>query len=223
MLGRDTVLAALPLLLLMPLPARPEATAEPPQAIHGMLLLGREQLYASHLPMFHPAHAWQAIATVRLPPDAEATVRRLRADDDHREADRLLTLAPTTRWRLPEGFVAGNRFPADLHAGHFERGGSLLLPEVEVEIVAVLHFSPLHAGATPSEGAWLVFGSASDRYAAHRIGGAPGFDQLLRLLDGALVEPGVVAGPARPLAADDRLAGSRLRVLYTEHDDLASP
>jgi hypothetical protein len=43
-----------------------QASAQDQPAVHGMLLVGEETLYLSHLPMFHSPHNYQVILEVRF-------------------------------------------------------------------------------------------------------------------------------------------------------------
>ena len=44
-------------------------------SVHGMLLFGKENLYASHLPMFHAPHDYQVIFKLNLSSNTGTVVK----------------------------------------------------------------------------------------------------------------------------------------------------
>lgn len=192
------------------------ASAEPP-SIHGMLLVGEHRLWVSHLPMFHVPHNYQAIAEVTLPASPLSAYRADRAA--HPES--LYTIAPSTNWVLPNEFKAGGRFLADLYRGHFERGGEVLLEDVEVSVAKLVHLRRFEPGDSNGGEEWIAFGSQSEHFLAHRITSAPDFDQVVEL-DGApaAIFP-IMPLTGKPLAVGQDAANTQVkRVIYTEFRDL---
>ncbi len=131
------------LCLLTALPLVAAATEPERPGLHGMLLFGgREGLYASHLPMFHSPHDVQLLLRLR------ATEAGLEAQLRQRLASGAgyLTLEPE-RFDLnrmqPGHAQALSGFRANLHEGHFERGGPLLRPATAWAVEEVLLFSRL--------------------------------------------------------------------------------
>ncbi len=87
------VLAALALLTALPAAAQPALTerAQPgtePPGFHGMLVLGSETIYASHLPMFSPQHRYQGIWQVSFGASGDAEYRAERAKPANARARR---------------------------------------------------------------------------------------------------------------------------------------
>ena len=146
-------------------------------ATHVMLVLGQEQVYLSHLPMFdHSEHAYQALLKVTFAQpgsDAQAIYQR----------DRRAHPGATLYTLVPDPFVLTDLVAAEpLHSfsakgvfrGHFERPGSIaILKNVQVNVEQVIHFrrfEPL---------SYLLFGNKSELFAAHYVVKPPDFDQLL--------------------------------------------
>jgi len=147
-----------------------------PAAVHGMLLLGGDKIYVSHLPMFHPPHDYQAILEVALQPEAK---RLFLADQAAHPEQRIYTLVPE-RFVLPEMVQHPRPFKATLVRGHFERGGTDILSNTQVTIQRVIYFAKLNPNAaSPAAPQYILFGRWGEAYLAHLISGRPGFDQIL--------------------------------------------
>ena len=153
---------------------------------HGMLLVGVDPPYLSHLPMFMHPHNYQVILKVAL---EDGVARSLM--DLHREAgsEALFTVAP-------EKFPITDLSPADAEQpplahfrgdvvrGHFEHGGETLAERSPITVEEVVHFQmlPLQPEVEPERGnlQYLMFGDADrELYLAHRIAAAPDFDQVV--------------------------------------------
>src|SRR5689334_10429882 len=88
------------------------ALADSP-AKHGMLIVGNQKIYASHLPMFHQPHDYQAIFELEFSmprADANALYRQDRLDSD----SKIYTIEPQ-RFELPAVINAKTPFKADLY------------------------------------------------------------------------------------------------------------
>jgi len=143
---------------------------------HGMLIVGEENVYLSHLPMFgHPHHRYQVLLRVTLtqvgsdPQAAYVNDRRA-----HPEV-KMYTLAPAENFALTDLATHPPRrsFMADIYRGHFERERVLVVENVQVNVEEVIHFrrfEPL---------TYLLFGTDGELFAAHRIVKPPDFDQVL--------------------------------------------
>ena len=166
-------------LVLQQLPAAPDAgvhglhVAQAPavrMGTHGMVLFGKgTQLYASHIPMFHPPHDVQLLLQVELPKEARRDY-----------SDGLYTLEPE-RFDL-SALMAGalTQFRATLYQGNFEGGGKVLRREVPVRVRRVLHATPLKAEAPALPRLrYLVVGQGREAFLVHALGRAPDFDQVL--------------------------------------------
>ncbi|MGL6291219.1 MAG: hypothetical protein ACRC2H_11060 [Silanimonas sp.] len=176
---------------------------------HGMLLVGgRDGLFASHLPMFHPPHDAQVVLAISLD---DAELQRELADALAREP-RVWTLVPEPfdLHRLaPDAAEPLRHFRADVVDGHFERGGTLRHRGVAVTVSAVPVFralDPRPRSTTRVE--YLRIGARHDaveQFLVLRIDARPGADHVLA------VRPGTRRLPDRlVLEADaaDGLGGS---------------
>jgi len=189
---------------------------------HGMLVVGLDSIWASHLPMFHPPHDFQMLMEVGLE-DAEAYRKDRRASGEP-----LYTLDPEKMsWKdlLPDGSKPPTRtsFTADIYRGHFERGGTQILEKAKVEVRRVAYSSPLVAADPPaSDLTYRVVGGGDQLFLAHEIHGAPSFDHVVsfRFEDpagvvSAIGDPVVIRGRAD--SADDRVKpGESVRGVFLQ-------
>src|SRR4051812_43145450 len=76
-------------LMLMMVPAL--AVAQDRPATHGMLVVGKDRIFLSHLPMFHRPHDYQVIWEAIIPAGAKAAY--LKSLAAHPE-ERIYTLVP---------------------------------------------------------------------------------------------------------------------------------
>ncbi len=185
-------------------------------SIHGMLGVGSETIYLSHLPMFHAPHNYQLIFEASLPALDADHLRLLYA-----QAKDIVTVVPTERWVLPEVIKPGAKFKADIYAGHFERGGTRVRSNVPVTVARIVHFRRFEAAAAPDPTLWLAFGRGNERFLAHRIEGAPDFDQIVQVEAGLSPATQLSLKTAGALARGvDTPHGKVRRVIYTETGDL---
>jgi hypothetical protein len=202
---------ALALLLLLP---RFAAAGE---GVHGMALFGgRDGLYASHLPMFHPPHDAQVVLRVRFAdPALERTMRRRL---EGRTA--LWTLDPE-RFDLarlaPAAAAPLQAFRADLVEGHFERGGALRVKRADLIVDSVLLYRPLSPAAqVQAESHYLPVGP----FLVKLIDSRPDFDHIVLLRHPAA---GPVAVPKTGVRADLATLARRVETVgtvYYESGDL---
>ena len=198
------------------LPGR--APSSDPAGSHGMLVVGSDVVYLSHLPMFHVPHNYQLIFEAGLDAKVLAEYRR----DSAAHPDTYYTLVPTDRWVLPNTIVEGAGFRADLYRGHFERGGTPIRQGITVKVRRIVHFRRFDAGRTPDPTQWIAFGRGREHFLAHRIEAAPDMDQIVQLP--ALPSEGQAVRLSREgeLKAGDVVHSNAVqRVLYTEYGDLA--
>src|SRR5579871_2920801 len=97
-------------------------------AVHGMLVVGHQKIYMSHLPMFHAPHDYQAIFQVELSAagsDPKATYLK----DSQTTGSKLYTFLPRP-FVLAAAAAPGKSFTGDLYRGHFERGGTPIASEI---------------------------------------------------------------------------------------------
>jgi hypothetical protein len=153
-----------------------------PKATHGMVVVGEETIYLSHMPMFMEPHAVQYLLEVTLQ-GATGDARQLYVDDRRTTGTAVYTLVPEP-FRIsdlvaPEGQEPKlTSFTGTLFRGHFERGGTELLDPVTVEVQRVIHFRHFdHHAPRPAALDYLAFGKGNELFLAHRITRAPDFDQ----------------------------------------------
>ena len=146
--------------------------------VHGMLVIGKETAFLSHLPMFdHPHHSYQVLLEVTFTkPGSNAHADYV--SDRRSTGTKVYTL-------VPERFVlldlvstdpekpARTSFKGTIFRGHFERGGKKIIENVEVNVTRVVHFrrfEPL---------TYMLFGKGQELFLAHLITKPPDFDQVL--------------------------------------------
>jgi hypothetical protein len=199
----------------------PSAFADMPST-HGMLLFGSEHVYISHLPMFHSAHDYQAIAEIALPPAGLAALKKAQAAHP---LDTLFTLVPEA-FSLPEMFAHPKPFHADLFHGHFERGGDVIAEGITVEIKKVLFFRKFVPGEAKVHTSYLLFGTPTEAFVAHYIVAKPDFDQVIAVTTDAIAGEVEKLDAPYPLipTAPFTLGGHQGvigREIYRESGDLA--
>ncbi|MFF7250248.1 hypothetical protein ACFZBU_40985 [Embleya sp. NPDC008237] len=206
-------------------------------AIHGLVLLGTDRIYAVHMATFAAPYDYQAVMRVTG-----------KAEQYHAARQRFGTSAALTVLPNPglsfEDATRKEGFAAELFLGHFAKGGEPL-GRMTVRIGKVLQHRALTPPG-PSEAAALSYDhfGGVDIFMSHRLTARPDFDQVLtaQLVSDdffpvlpALQEPEQVATvtlPERPndltgrLRPGDRVkaADRELRILaevYLEADDLA--
>lgn len=193
-------------------------------AVHGMLVLGEEKIYLSHLPMFHHPHDKQVIFAVELDPATKAKLEAAKA----KSPETVYTLVPEP-FPLGEMITKPHAFKAQLFQGHFERGGTVIAEEVTVSKVEVIFQQKLSAGTpAPDVISYFYFGENGAGYLAHVIHGKPDFDQLVQVAgdgpSGVLTFP--LQAPNLPVKAKQVLRDSRGGIwkvkqeIYLEFGDL---
>ena len=146
-------------------------------AVHGMLVVGTKTVYLSHLPMFHSPHDYQVILEVELDPMAMQTYIKNKMHSQ----ETVYTIVPQV-FVLPAMVQNPKPFVAQLFKGHFERGGVMIAPKVQVSIKKVVFFKKLQASENkPSVASYLLFGNQEEQFIAHYITGKPDFDQILQV------------------------------------------
>lgn len=146
-------------------------------ATHGMLIFGDKATYASHLPMFHHPHDYQAVMKVSFTSKQHgvlAAYQNLKA-----KGETLFTIAPET---MDLSQVLNSKivsFKAELFQGHFERGGKKL-GEVLVNVETFIVNTKLNpSSAEQSE--FSLFGEKGEYFAVHLINGKPSFDFVAQI------------------------------------------
>jgi hypothetical protein len=154
-------------------------------SVHGMVLFGDQTIYASHLPMFHAPHDYQAVFQVKL--QNTKTIAAYEAEKERGQS--LFTIAPERMDLTQVISRKKTKFSAALFSGHFEQGGKNLGP-VQVEVEEVLLGNKLDPRARAKANEYLVFGKDGSYFAVHLVVGQPNFD--------AIVQVQQPARPARP-------------------------
>lgn len=186
-------------------------------SVHGMVVLGRQTIYLSHLPMFHSPHDYQVILEVALPPAAQAQY----VADCQTSGEILYTFAPE-KFTLPDLAYPDPHHPqrtqivADIYRGHFERGGVPIIEKLTVEVKHVIHFRKFEPQTDPELPCleYFFFGSPQELFVAHFITRPPDFDHLLaaQVVGSPFSPEALQAGiaitfPDRPNTIAQRLAG----------------
>ena len=199
------------------------APSPDPPGEHGMLVVGSDVVYLSHLPMFHTPHDYQLVFEATLEDDTLAAYRR----DNRLHPGTYYTLVPTARWVLPDTIREGARFDADLYRGHFERGGTPIKRDAAIVVRRIVHFRRFDPGRSADPTQWIGFGRGREHFLAHRIEGAPDMDQVVQV-SAASAEGAILRiTPASPSKLGALEIGSAVpagrvqRVIYTEYGDLA--
>jgi uncharacterized protein (UPF0264 family) len=187
-------------------------------AVHGMLIVGDDTTYLSHLPTFSPPHNYQVILRVSFAkPGGDPKADYLA--DRKKTGATAYTLKPDILFLMPELVSTDpaspplRNFTGTVFRGNFFKGeGAVVVTGVQVTVEAVVHFREFTPAAEDDRAEYLLFGPDGFRFAARYIKQAPDFDQVLSLAkaDSKLWRPDAalrIALPNRSRAADARLAG----------------
>ena len=158
---------------------------------HGMLIVGEETIYVSHLPMWMRPHNFQVILEVTF---RGHDLRQARYVDDRKTTGtRLYTLepkkfdikelAPTGPQHLP----SRSSFQATIWRNHFEdhpvtHPGQRfkIAQDAEVHVENVVYFQELDPqGPGLQDLEYVLFGKGQELFLAHVITQPPDFDQVL--------------------------------------------
>ena len=153
-------------------------------ATHGMLIFGNKTLYASHLPMFHSPHDYQAIFELRF----DASTLQVYLDDKLQSPNSIYTF-------VPEPFVLTDlehglqSMKGTLYHGHFEKGGTPMTGPIRVGVVKTISFKKLRP-TDPNSNSYpgIIFGNNDELFMAHQLEGAPGFDQIVELMPNPMMK-----------------------------------
>ena len=191
-------------------------------ASHGMLVVGAETIFLSHLPMFHSPHDYQVLLRASF---GAATDDIYRSDRKAHPDTRFHTFAPAA-FVLPELFPgpAGEppvrtSFTGSLVRNHFEQPPAHpdqpfeIASGVTVDVVGVVHHHLFDPAAPPSGRLrYLLFGAGTELFMAHRITRRPDFDQLLAVeVDGIELTDAQLGGAVELTVPDRRdVVGERI-------------
>lgn len=155
-------------------------TTSQPAAVHGMVLFGKDQLFASHIPMFSVPHDWQALLAVEMThPTIDARALYLsQAFSGNEQGYFTLKPKPFVLPRLLSGELTS--FEASLYKGSFEDGGVELLQGVTIRVSKVLISKHLHTDTPALQQLTYMTGPGSN-YVTHVISAPANFDQILQV------------------------------------------
>lgn len=164
------------------------AQATDPPCIHGMRIVGEQNIYLSHMGLFKSScHDYQGIFEVAFEGPNNPQSQYLNAQKNNPNQNEF-TLEPTEKFILPDlasGKIAS--FKARIHPVQYERKTrdirerEVLNSDVTVKVKRVLYFRQFKPGATqPTSSEYLLFGSGTnEQLAAHLITAPPDFDQVV--------------------------------------------
>jgi len=161
--------------------------AEDGPSAHGMLIIGEQTVFLSHLALFHAPHNYQVIleGTFAKPgSDPQADY----FNDRKRTGTKIYTLEPEpfvlTRLAAAEPLRS---FKASIYRGHFERirpqralDAARIGEKVDVNVTRIIHFRKFDpTAAKPAQLEYLLFGKGAELFLAHVITTPPDFDHIL--------------------------------------------
>jgi hypothetical protein len=156
-------------------------------SVHGMLIVGEQTAYLSHLPMFGSPHDYQVILEVTFTkPGSNPQADYF--NDRKSTHKKVYTLEPE-RFVLTRlaGTAPLRSFKANIYRGHFERfpserakESSRIAQDVNVNVTKVIHFRKFDPKAPKlSQLEYFLFGKGAELFLAHLITSPPDFDQVL--------------------------------------------
>lgn len=156
-------------------------------SVHGMLVVGQETVFLSHLPIFGSPHDYQVIieGTFAKP---GSTPQADYFNDRKRTGAKLYTVEPRP-FVLTDLTAASplRSFKVNIYRGHFERfrterakEAARIGQDVDVNVTRVVRFQKFDpkAAALPRL-EYFLFGKGKEMFAAHVITKPPDFDQIL--------------------------------------------
>lgn len=148
--------------------------AKATDALHGMVIFGKEQLYAYHLPMFHKVHNKQMVLTFEVPQNIKDQMAKFQ--DDH-----YLTFVPAL-FDLDKFIAEPFALKGDLYDGHFEKNGVVLMKGIILLSPKIVYLDTISKDSNQKGEEYKFFGTPSDIYALHLINGSSVIDQLFKLI-----------------------------------------
>lgn len=142
-------------------------------ATHGMVLFGKEKVYAYHLPMFHGVHNKQMVLTFDLSKAVKDQIVNL-------QDTTFLTFVPAP-FDLEKFIAAPFNLTGDVYAGHFEQDGVLVMPGVTLINPKIEYVQDLVQPSGTQIETYKIFGTKNDTYALHLLNGGSAIDQIFKL------------------------------------------
>jgi hypothetical protein len=157
---------------------------------HNMLIVGRQAVFLSHLPMFSTRsdvspHRFQVILEAAFTKEGEEPQAVYDADRRTHPAVKIYTLNPDkfvlSSLRPADGGAPLGSFGAQIFRGHLERSEtSVIASDVKVDVRNVVHFREFDPrAARPARLEYILFGKGPELFLAHFITRPPDFDQVL--------------------------------------------
>lgn len=165
---------------------------------HNMLIVGKDAVFLSHLPMFDSLnkqktdysspHRYQVILEVNFSLSGKDVTGIYTRDRKAHPGTKMYTLNPTSEFVLSRYFAldaqkpALTTFPATVFRGHLERGGEEIdgLKGVVVTVKQVLHAHKFELSQDkPKKLEYFLFGKGEELFLAHSIIKPPDFDQIV--------------------------------------------
>lgn len=142
-------------------------------ATHGMVLFGKEKVYAYHLPMFHKVHNKQMVLSFDLSPTSKDQIVNL-------QATKFLTFVPA-QFDLEKFIAAPFDLTGDVYSGHFEQDGVLVMSGVTLINPKIEYLQDLVNPMGKQTEMFKVFGTQNDAYALYLINGGDAVDKIFKL------------------------------------------
>ena len=160
----------------------------PDCGFHNMMVVGQQAIYLSHLPMFDTEHRFQVILEATLAKGGQ-NVGKVYVDDRRANPGvRMYMVTPSDVFVLARLFGTDpaplRTFRGTVFRGHQERGGVQIdrLTGVEVTVKRVVYAQEIGGTAKIAKSDtldYIVFGTGSELFLAHRIAQPPDFDQIV--------------------------------------------
>jgi hypothetical protein len=143
------------------------------EGTHGMVIFGKEKLFAYHLPMFHQLHNKQMVFTFDLPATIKAQLITY-------EEGQFLTFVPAP-FDLEKFIAQPFALKGDLYSGHFEKNGSVILAGITLSNPKIIYVKDLVKPISGHIETYEFFGTNTDIYALHLLDGGTKLDQIFKL------------------------------------------
>jgi hypothetical protein len=155
-----------------------EKSTQDKPSTHGMLVFGKEKIYASHLPMFHSPHDYQIILELEF----DKTTQTLFVTDQENNPEYSTYTIEPEKFVLPEMIHNPKPFKANLYRGHFERGGTKIASDINITIKTVIYYDKFNTNkARTAANTFISFGNEKENFIAHQISNKPDFDQIIQI------------------------------------------
>jgi hypothetical protein len=143
-------------------------------AVHGMVIFGKENLYAYHLPMFHKVHNKQMAISFDVSADVKKQITEA-------EDSKYLTFVPAP-FDLDKFIAQPFELKGDVYSGHFEKDGIVILHDVLIKNPKIVFLQELKTADPENKTMdYALVGTVNDIYAIHVINGSQALDQIYKL------------------------------------------